>query len=126
MAIRWREDLKRRWAVVVYADPFTADEFQRVMTEILAHPISAPPLRLLVDRRYCSAPMPEFINRVVAFADGHRDRLNGARVALVVANDAAHGNARSVELTGEAKQFPVSVQPFREWTDAERWLERSE
>ena len=122
MPVYWRESLKGRWAVVVYSDPYTMEQFERVMSEIFAHPISRPELRLLVDRRYCSAPMSDFIQRMVACADKHRVQLAGSRAAAVVSTDAMYGMGRMLESLVEAKSLPGEVRTFRDWDEAEQWL----
>ena len=123
MPVYWREGLKGRWAVLVYTDPYTMEQFERVMADIFADPISRPQLRLLIDRRSCSTPMPDFARRLVDFAERHRDRFAGAKVAAVVADDAMFGMGRMVENMLEAKGLPPEMRTFRDWSVAEQWLE---
>jgi hypothetical protein len=122
MAIHWREDLKRRWPVIVYADPYTVAEWERTMTEILAHPISTTPLRLLVDRRYCQAPAGDFVRQIAAFVRRYEDRFHGASVAIVASDLAGYGVARMTELL-VAEQVKCAIRAFRDWNEADRWLD---
>ena len=121
MPIHWREDLKRRWAVIVYADPYTVAEWERAMTEILAHPIATLPLRLLVDRRYCQAPAGDFVRHITGYVRRHQDRFDAASVAIVTSDLAGHGVARMAELlVGE--DVKCALRAFRDFDEAERWL----
>ncbi len=101
MAIYWREDVKQRWAVVVYADPVTATEWEGAMEEILKHPIARPPFRLLSDR----------------------DQFVGARFAVVGTDSAAFGMARMSEILSSDRGAPFEVRAFRKYEEAEAWLE---
>jgi SpoIIAA-like len=121
--VYWREALKGRWAVIVYSDPYTMEQFEQVMAQILAHPISRPALRLLIDRRYCSAPLTDFVQRMVAYAEKHQVQLAGSRAAAVVSTDAMYGMGRMLEGLVEAKNLPHEVRTFRDWDEAERWLQ---
>jgi hypothetical protein len=123
VAIRWREDLKRRWAVIVYADPYSVDEWNAALGEILSHPISNPPLRLLIDRRYSEAPPGAFARQITTSIASERDRFAGGHVAIVTAGTAGLGAVRMAEIAIEEARLPCRVRGFREWTDAERWLE---
>lgn len=128
MPVFWREGLKCRCAVLVYSDPYTYDEIQAAMLAIWAHPVSEPPFRLLVDRRHSQPPSADLVRRIVSSFAEHRDRLKGGRVALVV-NDqtqAAYGMGRMAEILAESKQLPVDVKTFRDWQEAERWLEKAD
>lgn len=71
MPIFWREGLKGPWVVLVYADPYTRNELDQALTRILANPISAPPLRMLVERRHCRAPSPDFVKHIASFVKAH-------------------------------------------------------
>ena len=122
MAIFWREGLKGRWAVLVYADPYTKSELDVALTEILAHPISAPRIRLLVDRRHCQAPTAEFVRHIAAFLEAHFERFTGGHVAMVTSDDVGFGAARMTEILVEAKGVPCTLRAFRDWEEAEQWL----
>lgn len=123
MTIHWREDLKRRWAVMVYTDPYTVADWQKTMSEILAHPIASRPLRVLVDRRHCRAPAAQFIQQISDFMRRHHDRFRGGSVAIVASDAAGYGVARMTELLLEAEKMPCAVRAFRDWAEAEVWLE---
>ena len=123
MPVSWHEASNGPWVVIVYTDPYTIDDFERVMLEILAHPIAHPELRLLIDRRHCSTPLPDFVRRLVQCAERHRTQLAGSRTAAVVKDDAMYGMGRMIENLVEAKKLPQEVRTFRDWDAAERWLQ---
>ncbi|HUE87163.1 MAG TPA: hypothetical protein VMO26_13895 [Vicinamibacterales bacterium] len=123
MPISWREALTGRWAVLVYSDPYTVAELERAMVEILAHAISAPPFRLLVDRRHCQAPTPAFVKHIAALLDQHRERVAGGHVAMVTSDEVGFGAARMTEIMVEVQGVPCTLRAFRDWAEAERWLD---
>jgi hypothetical protein len=125
MPIHWREGLKGRWPVVVYSDPYTTDELDRALTEILAHPVGAPPLRLLVDRRYCTAPTTAFVQHIADFIEGHLAQYTDGRIAIVTSDDTGFGVGRMTQTIAELRQLPCRFQVFRDWSDAEKWLTKS-
>ena len=123
MPVYWREALKGPWLVLVYADPYGMDEVERVMHEIFARPEREPELRLLIDRRHCTAPELDFVRRLLSCGERHRDWFHGARIAVVAASDVAFGMGRMVEHLAEVNDLPPTLRTFREWNEAERWLE---
>jgi hypothetical protein len=123
MAIHWREDLKRRWPVMVYADPYTIWEWEATIAEILDREIGGPPFRLLVDRRYCQAPPTFFVRQMSAFLRQHHDRLRGGAIAIVARDTQSAGVARMTELILEGQQLPCAIRAFRDWDEAEHWLD---
>jgi hypothetical protein len=123
MAIFWREGLRGTWAVLVYVDPYTTDELSRALAEILAHPISRPSVRLLVDRRHCRAPSVTFVRHIVAFMEARLDRFTAGHVAIVTSDEVGFGAARMTEIIAESKGIPCALASFREWAAAEQWLE---
>jgi hypothetical protein len=122
MPVHFREALKGPWLVLVYADPYSMDDVERVMQTVLSHPRARSPLRLLIDRRYSTAPDSHFIGRLLACGERHREQFHGARVAVVVTSDVALGVARMVENLVELTDLPPIVRSFQVWDDAERWL----
>jgi hypothetical protein len=123
--IRWREDLQQRWPIVMYSDPYTTDEWVQTMRDVFAHPISAPPLRILVDRRYSYSPAREFVERMLQCAEAHRERIAGAKVAVLVSDNASGVVIDMAALLAEVHKLTVTVRTFTTWEDAERWLENS-
>jgi hypothetical protein len=113
MGVYCRDDLKRRWPVVVCADPYTSAEWDQALTAILTHPGAAPPnLRLLIDARYCAA-VGEIVRRLERLVS--RRPAESTRIAVVM------GRMNSaVPPDGEGSWFRL----FREWRDAESWLGR--
>lgn len=123
MPIYWRPGLKGPWVVLVYADPYTRDELDRALTTMLADPISGPPpLRMLVDRRHCLAPSPDFVKHIATFFKAHAERFTGSQIAIVADSDIGFGMARMTELLVEGTGVPCHLHSFREWAEAERWL----
>lgn len=125
MPISWREGIKGRYAVIVYSDPYTLGEFACAMAGVFAHPVSQPTVRLLIDRRYCSAPTTLFVRRLVEFAELNPERLTDARIAAVASHDVTFGMGRMLETLVEVHRLPYTLRTFREWDDAERWLVES-
>lgn len=93
------------------------------MTEILSHPISTAPLRLLVDRRYCQAPAGDFVRQIGGYVRRHKERFDGASVAIVTSDLAGYGVARMTELL-LSEEVNCAIKAFREWNDADHWLDR--
>ena len=108
---------------MVYADPYTFSEWDRTMNEILSDPIADPPLRLLVDHRSCQAPALMFVRHMGEYVRRHRDRFRGGAIAIVSGDTSGYAIARMTEMLIDAKQVPCEVRAFREWDDAEQWLE---
>jgi hypothetical protein len=123
MPIFWREGLRGTWAVLVYVDPCTRDELSRALTEILAHPISRPRVRLLIDRRHCRAPSATFVRHIAAFMEARIDRFTAGHVAIVTSDEVGMGAAQMTQIIGESKGIPCALAAFREWAEAEQWLQ---
>lgn len=122
MGIFWREGLKGDWFVIVFSDPYSADEAEAVMREIFAKAGDARPLRFLVDARHSQPPSPAFVRRASTFWSAHLDHMRDAKLAVVVASDAQFGMARMAQISVEVAQLPFTLHAFREWSDAETWL----
>ena len=123
MPVHWREDLKQRWLVLVYSDPYTVAEWEQTITLVLQHPRWQPPRRLLVDRRYCAAPTTQFVHDIERFIRNHEHDFSGANVAVVVGTDAGYGMTRMHENLAEAQGMPLRIRAFRDWNEAETWLD---
>ena len=89
------------------------------MTEILAHPIAKWPLRLLVDRRYCQAPVGDFVRQITGYVGRHQDRFDAASVAIVTSDLAGHARIAELLIGEDVK---CALREFRDWDDAEQWL----
>lgn len=120
--IHYREDLKQRWLVLVYQDPYTADEWREAIGAIFQHALWRAPRRLLVDRRYCSAPSTPFIHEIERFIAAHPEEFNDAHVAVVVSSDVGYGVTRMHENIAAAERLPIKIRAFRDWEEAEHWL----
>ena len=110
---------------VVFSDPYTMEESEKTMKAIFAHPTPARPLRLLVDVRRSAAPDTEFVVNAINFWQLHVDKMWGAKVAVVAANDAQVDMGRISERSAEARELPFTLHVFLEsqWSDAEGWLQ---
>ena len=122
MPVKWREDLHHRWIVVVVSDPYNTTEWATAMKEVLAHRDAHPPLRLLIDARYCSAPLTPFVRRAVEQWAIEEKQLRRARIAIVVGDDASYGMARMAEIAVDVRHLPFTLRGFRDWDHAGQWL----
>jgi hypothetical protein len=123
MAITWQVHDSGRLDVV-FAGPYTAEESERVMTDIYAQPGLSRPLRFLVDVRQTTPPDTEFVVRAITFWQLHITDMWGARIAVVTATEGQMNMAGISSDTVEWRNLPFTVRPFREseWEDAELWL----
>lgn len=104
---------------VTVTDPYTFEEWQAA---ILPFATRATPVRLLIDRRYASAPSRPIVERMINCLSAHAQAVKDWRVAVVTPTDAGYGVARMIELTAEARGLPARIAPFRSYADACRWL----
>ena len=123
MGIFWREALKGGRFVIVFSDPYSADEAEGVLREIFTRGGGARPLRVLVDARHSAAPSPPFVRRAATFWSAHIEEMRGAKLAVVVATDAQFGMARMAQISVEVSELPFALRAFRDWADAEGWLD---
>lgn len=120
MPIFWREGLKRGVVVVVFADPFSANESHAVLNEVLGRPDATLPPRLLLDARYCRRPMQRLVPCIAEYFKCRAEQPLRGRVAFLMSRDAVSPSGASRELlTLQA----VSAEVFSEWTAAEQWLQ---
>jgi hypothetical protein len=124
MPITWRVSGSGGRIDVVFTDPYTGPESEKVMREIFAAPGVTRPLGLLVDVRHSAAPDTEFVVNATTFFQLHVHEMWGAKVAVVAATEGQVGMGHMSERTAESRDLPFTVRVFREseWHEAEQWL----
>jgi hypothetical protein len=123
MAITWRESLKGFGPVVVFSDPYTVLEWRDAINALTDGRTTTEPLRLLLDGRHCNTPTAEFVVRALSVMETRNAHVAGARFAILVGSDASYAMGRLAEAAVDIRKLPFTVRTFREWEDAERWLE---
>jgi hypothetical protein len=110
---------------VVFSDPYTLEESEKTMKAIFADPTPARPLRMLVDVRQSAPPDTEFVVNAINFWQLHVDKMWGAKVAVVTANDAQADMGHISERSAEARELPFTLHVFldAQRADAEAWLQ---
>jgi hypothetical protein len=122
MPLSWTIEPERRFVVLTPADPSTFDEWRAAMLEILASPMAAPHLSLLVDRRQTEPIAIDFVNHMADFFSQRQQALAGSRTAVLVSDDAGFGMARMMELKSQLDNPTATIRAFRTYDDAVRWL----
>lgn len=124
MPISWQQSTGGR-IDIVFSNPYTLEESEKTMKAIFAHPGLTRPLRLLVDVRQSTAPDTEFVVNSINFFQLHIDQMWGARIAVVVANDAQADMGHISERSAESRELPFTLRVFLESQrdDAEYWLQ---
>ena len=124
MPITWRVNDTGR-VDVLFSDPYSIAESEKVMTQIFADTRPARPLRFLVDLRNSAAPDVEFVASAITFWQLHVSSMWGAKVAVVALNERQLDMGHMSERTAESRELPFTVRVFPESSsnDAERWLE---
>ena len=122
MPVVWQRDPQQRWIVLVYSDPYTFTDLERVTGPMVSDHVFRSTKRMLVDATNCAPPTPEFVREMTKLADKFRLQLSGSSVAIVVKDDATFGMARMAELLIEARQLPMRLTGFRQMETATAWL----
>jgi hypothetical protein len=122
MPITWRVGGDGHRIEIVFTDPYSIPESERVMKEIFARPELPRPLRFLVDVRNSQPPDMDFIVNATTFWQVHITHMWKAKVAVVAATDAQIGMAEMSERSAEWSESPFTVHVFREVHAAEQWL----
>lgn len=125
MPITW--DVCDRRVNILFSDPYTASESEKVMNEIFARPGLARPLRFLVDVRQSTPPDIEFVGNAITFWQLHVRQMWGAKIAVVVSTERQGQMGQISERTAASRDLPFTIRVFNEDTghDAERWLEEA-
>jgi len=122
MPVSWTLDPASRRAVLTLTDPYTFQEWESAVTEILHDPAFSPPYNFLVDRRHATAPSAEFARRMSDFFAEHAPDLGRSRAAVIVSSDVAFGVGRMAQALTEARNPAITMRIFRNDIEAERWL----
>ena len=122
MPITWRATGK--WVEIVFSDPYTQPESERIMRDVFADPRVTRPLRFLVDVRDSAPPDSEFVGNAITFWQAHIDQMWGAKVAVVTATEGQVRMGRLSESTAESRELPFAIRSFSEseMAEAVRWL----
>ena len=109
---------------IVFSNPYTIAESERVMNEVFATLRLTRPLRFLVDVRHSAPPDLDFVSNAITFWQLHVNDMWGAKVAIVTANAQQVGMGQMSERTAEARQLPFTLRVFddSEWDEARQWL----
>jgi hypothetical protein len=99
---------------IVFSDPYTLAESEKVMREVFADPRAKRPLRFLVDVRHSAAPDSEFVGNAITFWQAHISHMWNARIAVVAATDAQTRMGRLSEDTAESRELPFAIRVFSE------------
>jgi stage II sporulation SpoAA-like protein len=123
VAITWQLNGNR--IDIVFSDPYTLAESEKVMREIFADARAKRPLRFLVDVRQSTPPDSEFVGNAITFWQAHISHMWNARIALVAATDAQARMGRLSGDTAESRALPFTVRVFPEsdWGAATSWLD---
>jgi hypothetical protein len=121
MPICWNIEADRRRTVVTVADPYTFQQWEDALAEMMA--AQACKWRtFLIDRRKSTPPTPEFVRMMSYSLAVRADRIDQTRVAVVVSGDVGFGMGRMAQMTAEANNPAISMRVFRAYDEAERWL----
>ena len=109
---------------IVFSNPYTIAESERVMNEVFATLRLTRPLRFLVDVRHSAPPDLDFVSNAITFWQLHVNDMWGAKVAIVTANAQQVGMGQMSERTAEARQLPFTLRVFddSDWDEARQWL----
>jgi hypothetical protein len=109
---------------IVFSDPYSQIEAEKVMTHIYSEPGVPRPLRFLVDVRQSTPPDAEFVVNAITFWQLHVSHMWNAKIAVVAATERQAGMAELSELSAESRDLPFTIKRFYESErgDAERWL----
>ena len=120
-------DVPRRRVVLTIVDPYTLDQWRAAVLEALGDPHFVPGFGFLVDRRACSAPTGEFVQRQIDFLAAQEPLRVPHRVAIVVRSDdaAAYGMARMLEIRAGLRATSIQHRIFQSAEAAEGWLNES-
>jgi hypothetical protein len=121
MPICWNIQQERQRTVVTVEDPYTLQQWEDALAEMMA--AQACKWRtFLIDRRQSTPPTPEFVRTMSYSLAVRTDRIDQTRVAVVVSDDVGFGMGRMAQMIAEANNPAISMRVFRAYDDAERWL----
>lgn len=119
----WEIDTSRRRVVVRVEGALVEESLLTEGAKLLEDPRLEPGLDVLSDHSGLEGvASPALVRRGVDFLRQLTRSLGRYRCALVTPGEAAFGMARMAALLAEST--PVTVMPFRDLSEAERWLDR--
>jgi hypothetical protein len=124
MPITWQVNDTGR-VDVVFLDPYSMAESERVMKDVYADKRPSRPLRFLVDVRHSTPPDTEFVSSAITFWQLNVKHMWDAKVAVIASTDRQVGMGQMSERTTESRKLPFTIRVFRESEreEAEKWLD---
>ncbi|PYR89964.1 MAG: hypothetical protein DMF84_22255 [Acidobacteria bacterium] len=121
MPITWTVDAAKGRVHVTLTIPSTRDQARAAATNILSAPGYAPTFGFVVDA--IGKAGPEFVRDVVHFFATHRDKFRGVRVAIVMTlGSVPCSKSKLAETLAQGRDLPMTIETFRTYKAAERWL----
>jgi hypothetical protein len=118
LPVTWHRDSRQRWIVLVYSDPYTIIDLERVTAALVLDSVFKATKRILVDATNCVPPTPEFVREMARLAERYGVEMSGTNVAVAAKDDATFGMARMAELLFETRRLPMRLSAFRHIDDA--------
>jgi hypothetical protein len=123
MPITWQIS-PRGHVDVLFTDPYSQAEAEKVMKQVFAEPGVPRPLRFVVDVRQSTPPDAEFVVNAITFWQMHVSEMWDAKIAIVAATERQAGMAEMTELSAESRDLPFTIRRFHESerAEADAWL----
>lgn len=124
MAVTWTVDADKSRVHVTVTARATRDQGRAAASAIVADPDYAPTFGFVVDAHGRAGP--EFVGDVVHFFASHTDKFRGIRVAIVLSLGSPAGTkSKMAKILADTRDLPISIETFRTYKAAERWLSTS-
>jgi hypothetical protein len=121
MPFKYAIDHEARLVSVTVSGQVTAEEALKAFEEIVSHSDFRPGMKVLSDHRQMETVMPtRFVGALISRVRSFREKLSGARWAMVETSAAGYGMARMASVLAESMQ--VEIQVFRTVEEARLWL----
>ncbi len=122
--IEWAVDPTERFVILTVIDPYTIEQWRAAILASFDSPVFRTHRALLVDRRGTEPVTTAFVAAMTQFFMTHRDQV-AMRTAIVVADEAGFGMGRMTALKAEFGTPELSIETFRDYADAVRWITKS-
>ena len=122
MGINYSIDAEARIVRLEYLGEASIEEFEATMKAIFRSPAYEPGFAFLCDRRGGDVATPDYVRRIVAFAQLHKAQVAGSRWATVVSSTVNYGLGRMAGMLVENKDLPLQIEVFTDFETAEAWL----
>jgi len=114
-------DREARLVSVTVSGQVTPEEALKAFDEIVSHSDFRPGMNVLSDHRQMETLMPtRFVGALISRVRGFREKLSGAKWAMVETSAAGYGMARMA--SGLAQAMQVEIQVFHTLEEARLWL----